>query len=223
MANNKPIIFVLGGPGCGKGTQCERIVHDFGFLHLSAGDLLRDEVKRKSELGKKCEQLMKDGKLVPADVPLSLLSKAMKDANNAKGYLIDGFPRALDQAQAFDKLVGRPTLVIFLECPQDVMEKRLLKRGETSGRSDDNLNTIIKRFETFQKESLPVIAFYRKLKAGLVLQQSSVPPPDMVYKEMELIIRKAITPVISTSDAYSQCSLWPGPDCPNLLNMDDPI
>ncbi len=66
--------------------------------------------------------------------------------------------------------VGRPKLVIFLECPQDVMEKRLLKRGETSGRSDDNLNTIIKRFETFQKESLPVIAFYRKLKAGLVLQ-----------------------------------------------------
>lgn len=66
--------------------------------------------------------------------------------------------------------VGRPNLVIFLECPQDVMEKRLLKRGETSGRSDDNLETIMKRFETFQKESLPVIAFYRKLKAGLVLQ-----------------------------------------------------
>ncbi len=66
--------------------------------------------------------------------------------------------------------VGRPTLVIFLECPQDVMEKRLLKRGETSGRSDDNLDTIMKRFETFQKESLPVIAFYRKLKASLVLQ-----------------------------------------------------
>jgi adenylate kinase len=82
-------------------------VRDFGFLHLSAGDLLRDEVKRKSELGKKCEQLMKDGKLVPAEVTLSLLSKAMKDANNAKGYLIDGFPRALEQAQAFDKIVRR--------------------------------------------------------------------------------------------------------------------
>lgn len=204
-----------GGPGCGKGTQCERIVRDFGFLHLSAGDLLREEVKKGSEVGRMCEQLMKDGKLVAVEVTLKLLKKAMKEGRKkAKGFLIDGFPRAIDQAQAFEKKVepsslveldsvqhmfckikplmfmlvnicysnqdviiyiqldaqvGRPKLVIFLDCPKEEMEKRLLKRGETSGRSDDNAATIIKRFDTFQRESLPVIDFYNKLAPGLVL------------------------------------------------------
>ena len=96
----------LGGPGSGKGTQCERIVRDFGFLHLSAGDLLRDEVKKGTEVGKDCEKLMKEGLLVPVEVTLELLKKAMKQGKKkAKGYLIDGFPRAVDQAQAFEKKV----------------------------------------------------------------------------------------------------------------------
>lgn len=96
----------LGGPGSGKGTQCERIVRDFGFLHLSAGDLLRDEVKKGTNVGKNCEKLMKEGLLVPVEVTLELLKKAMKHGKKkAKGYLIDGFPRAVDQAQAFQKKV----------------------------------------------------------------------------------------------------------------------
>ncbi|KAG0577709.1 hypothetical protein M758_5G168400 [Ceratodon purpureus] len=183
---SRPIIFVLGGPGSGKGTQCDRIVRDFGYLHLSAGDLLRDEVKKGTEIGRECEQLMKDGKLVPVDVTLRLIKKAMKEGkmNNAKGFLVDGFPRAVDQAEMFEKKVGRPRLVLFLECPREEMEKRLLKRGETSGRSDDNMATILKRFDTFLRESVPVVKFYDNLQPGILVKVSSVPPPDDVYKEI---------------------------------------
>ena len=96
-----------GGPGSGKGTQCDRIVRDFGYTHLSTGDLLRDEVKKGTEIGRQCEQLMEDGKLVPVEVTLKLIKKAMKEGkkNNTKGFLIDGFPRAVDQAEMFEKKV----------------------------------------------------------------------------------------------------------------------
>lgn len=98
----RPIIFVLGGPGSGKGTQCERIVRDFGMLHLSSGDLLREEVKKGTEIGRTCEQLMKEGKLVPVEVTLKLIKQAMEGGKKtAPGFLIDGFPRAVDQAELF--------------------------------------------------------------------------------------------------------------------------
>ncbi|KAG0579308.1 hypothetical protein KC19_4G089500 [Ceratodon purpureus] len=185
LPKGRPIIFVLGGPGSGKGTQCDRIVRDFGYLHLSAGDLLRDEVKYGTEIGQECEQLMKDGKLVPVEVTLKLIKKAMKEnRNSTTGFLIDGFPRAVDQAEVFEKKVGRPKLVVFLDCPREEMEKRLLKRGETSGRSDDNMDTILKRFDTFLLESMPVVKYYDNLQPGLVIKVSSVPPPDDVYKEI---------------------------------------
>lgn len=93
-----------GGPGCGKGTQCELIVRDFGFLHLSAGNLLREEVKKGTPAGKNCEKLMKEGKLVPLEVTLTLLENAMNNSNKTR-FLIDGFPRAIDQAKAFEKKV----------------------------------------------------------------------------------------------------------------------
>ncbi|CAM6120432.1 unnamed protein product [Calypogeia fissa] len=174
------IVFVLGGPGCGKGTQCQRIVQDFGFLHLSAGDLLRAEVKKGTDVGQNCEKLMKEGKLVPLEVTLTLLQNAMNSSGKNR-FLIDGFPRAVDQAKAFENKVGMPDKVLFLECPQKVMEERLMKRGETSGRVDDTPATILKRFETFERESMPVAAHYEALDPNIILKVSSVPPPDLVY------------------------------------------
>lgn len=95
----------VGGPGSGKGTQCDFIVRDFGYLHLSSGDLLRDEVKNGTEIGREAEQLMKDGKLVPVEITLKLINKAMRENRGATGYLIDGFPRAVEQAQLFEDKV----------------------------------------------------------------------------------------------------------------------
>ncbi|BBM98598.1 hypothetical protein Mp_1g14700 [Marchantia polymorpha subsp. ruderalis] len=177
-----------GGPGCGKGTQCEKIVKDFGFLHLSAGDLLREEVKKGTPVGLNCDKLMKEGKLVPVEVTLGLIEKAMTASGKSR-FLIDGFPRAIDQAKAFEAKICRPDKVLFLECPKEVMEQRLLKRGESSGRSDDNQATIIKRFETFQKESMPVIGFYDGVDKNIVAKVSSVPPPNQVYEVVVSVLR----------------------------------
>jgi adenylate kinase (isozyme 1 subfamily) len=172
---------VLGGPGSGKGTQCAKIVEKYGYQHLSAGDLLRDEVKSGSEVGKQCEQIMKEGKLVPQEVIIGLLKAAMIKSGTTD-FLIDGFPRALDQAHMFESMIKPCEYVIFFDCPEEVMESRLLKRGETSGRSDDNAETIRKRFKTFVEQSLPVIEHYEKLSKAYKI--SATQDPDEVFAEV---------------------------------------
>lgn len=155
----KRIFFVLGGPGSGKGTQCARLVEKFGFDHFSAGDLLRAEVASGSEQGKMVGEMIKEGRIVPGEITIALL-KAAIDGSSAPGILIDGFPRQLDQAGAFEKNVSDFEFVLFFDCPEEEMERRLLKRGETSGRTDDNIESIKKRFRTFVETSMPVITYY---------------------------------------------------------------
>ena len=175
---NAEIIFVLGGPGSGKGTQCENIVSKYGFAHFSAGDLLRAEVASGSDQGKELEATMKEGKLVPSRVTIALLKKAILASEGTK-FLIDGFPRALDQALSFEEQIVHCKFVLFFDCPQDVMLTRLLKRGETSGRADDNVETIKKRFDTFMNASMPVISYFEE--KGKVAKVSAVPHPDEVF------------------------------------------
>jgi adenylate kinase len=118
VPEDSTVLFVLGGPGTGKGTQCDRIKARYpGVVHLSAGDLLRDEVKSGSALGQKCGELMKEGKLVPMVVPITLLKNAMI-LSGGKIFLVDGFPRALDQAEAFEKDIMPCKTVIFFDCPE---------------------------------------------------------------------------------------------------------
>lgn len=155
----QPIYFVLGGPGSGKGTQCAHLVERFGFAHLSAGDLLRAEVTSGSEQAKMVGDMIKNGEIVPGHITISLL-KAAIDSSTAPGILIDGFPRQLDQAGAFERGVSDFEFVLFFDCPEEEMERRLLERGKTSGRTDDNMESIRKRFKTFIETSMPVISYY---------------------------------------------------------------
>lgn len=160
---NVKIIFVLGGPGSGKGTQCDKIVAKYGFTHLSTGDLLRDEVKSGSERGKQLTAIMERGDLVPLDTVLGLLRDAMiKKAATSKGFLIDGYPRELDQGKRFESEVAPVVSVLYFEVADETMKKRLLKRAETSGRVDDNEETIVKRLKTFHQHTQPVIDYYAK-------------------------------------------------------------
>jgi len=168
------VVFVLGGPGAGKGTQCARLVDDFRFSHLSAGDLLRAEQQRKgSEYGQLIQKCIREGDLVPMHVTIKLLENAMTVAleenrpgdgwANGKGrFLIDGFPRKMDQALQFEEDVCLSSLVLFYTTTEDVMLKRLLKRAETSGREDDNVEVIKKRFQTYKDTTMPVIEYYSK-------------------------------------------------------------
>ncbi|KAH9905542.1 UMP-CMP kinase [Fomitopsis serialis] len=169
------VIFVLGGPGAGKGTQCANLVNDFGFCHLSAGDLLRAEQNREgSEYGEMIRTYIKEGQIVPMEVTIKLLENAMKatvaESRSGEGwadgkgrFLIDGFPRKMDQAVKFDEEVCESSLVLFFTTTEEEMSKRLLKRGETSGREDDNEESIKKRFRVYKEQTMPVIEHYTKL------------------------------------------------------------
>ena len=157
------IYFVMGGPGSGKGTQCEKLTQNYGMVHLSAGDLLRAEVKSGSAEGKKIAKIIEEGKIVVSETTVGLLRKAMSQSDGP--FLIDGFPRSLSNLRAFEERMGPCAFMLFLELGEAEMESRLIKRGATSGRSDDNAETIRKRFRTFNADSMPVIEELQKLDA----------------------------------------------------------
>jgi len=160
-ASGLPIVWVLGGPGCGKGTQCDKVVAKYGFTHLSSGDLLRDEVASGSERGKSLTAIMESGQLVPLAIVLDLLAEAMiKKLSGSKGYLIDGYPREVAQGAEFEKAIAPCKHILYFEVSDETMTSRLLKRAETSGRADDNVDTIKKRLVTFHQHSEPVIQAY---------------------------------------------------------------
>ncbi|CAL9730219.1 uridylate kinase [Monosporozyma unispora] len=157
------VVFVLGGPGAGKGTQCNRLVEDYKFIHLSAGDLLRAEQNREgSQYGSLINHYITEGLIVPQEITITLLKNNIEE-NYKKGntkFLVDGFPRKMDQAITFEEIIVPSKFVLFFDCPEDVMLERLMERGKTSGRADDNIESIKKRFKTFEDTSMPVINMF---------------------------------------------------------------
>jgi UMP-CMP kinase len=190
------VLFVLGGPGAGKGTQCARLVHDYHFTHLSAGDLLRAEQDRPgSQYGQLIRDCIKNGDIVPMEVTVALLENAMRDTIAASGskrgkFLIDGFPRKMDQALKFEEVVCPARLVLFYDCPEAQMEARLLERGKTSGRADDNAESIRKRFRTFVETSMPVVNHYDA--ESRVVKVDATPTPDQVYADTQEKLRRVL-------------------------------
>ena len=180
------VVYMLGGPGSGKGTQSAYLVRDYGFTHLSAGDLLREEQDRPgSEHGQEIKDYIKEGKIVPMETTVQLIENAMKSKLKQKGsdkgrFLIDGFPRKMDQAIYFENNVCPSTCTLFLDCPEDVMKERLLNRGKTSGRSDDNEEAIVKRFKTFVETSMPVVDHFEK--ENKVIKVSATGSEGEVYE-----------------------------------------
>lgn len=178
----KKIYFILGGPGSGKGTQCKMLVEKFGFAHFSAGDLLRAEVASGSKRGEMIGEMIREGQIVPGEITIELLKNAV-ESSSASGILIDGFPRKLAQAGSFEKDVSDFEFVLFMDCPEEEMEKRLLKRGETSGRTDDNIESIRKRFKTFVETSMPVVEYFEA--KGKVRRIDATKPMDEVFAQVE--------------------------------------
>lgn len=181
------VVFVLGGPGSGKGTMCGRIVDKYGWVHLSAGDLLRAERKDPtSKDGELINEFIREGKIVPVEITLKLLQKAM-EASGKLNFLIDGFPRNLDNYQGWVKNMSHvdvPSL-LYLETTEQVMQDRILaraahaqKNGQAT-RTDDNVESIKKRFKTYLESTMPIIDTFRKQnKVHLV---DSTPDPDVVF------------------------------------------
>ncbi|KAK6357545.1 hypothetical protein TWF718_001854 [Orbilia javanica] len=180
------VIFVLGGPGVGKGTQCAKLVKEYDFVHLSAGDLLREEQSREgTDYGDLIKTYIREGKIVPMEVTIVLLENAMKrniQQSQKSKFLIDGFPRQMDQALKFEEVVVPSQFTLFFDCDEDTMTKRLLERGKTSGRSDDNMESILKRFRTFKETSMPVVNYFEGQKK--VVKVDGGKSIDAVYKDV---------------------------------------
>ena len=140
----RTIVFVLGGPGAGKSTQCANIVKEFGFTHLSTGDLLRAEVATGNARGQQFKTTMDKGELVPLDDILALVQDTMNKSGSNK-FLLDGYPRTLEQAFAFEQQVGSATFCVSIDVSDDTMKERLMSRGKTSGQSDVNEDSIAKQ------------------------------------------------------------------------------
>ena len=180
------VVYILGGPGSGKGTQAANIVRDYGFVHLSAGDLLREEQDHEgSKYGQLIKDYIKDGLIVPMEITVKLLENAMRKkmgSDNTGKFLIDGFPRKMDQAVFFEQSVCPSRCTLFLDCPEDVMRERLLNRGKTSGRLDDNEESIVKRFKTFVETSMPVVNMFEK--EDKVIKVSAVGTVGEIYERV---------------------------------------
>ncbi|CAI2378834.1 unnamed protein product [Moneuplotes crassus] len=161
------VTFVLGGPGCGKGTQCSLMVERDDFVHLSAGDLLREEQATDSKDSKLIKDYIKEGKIVPVEITCNLILKAMQKKGMSKKFLIDGFPRNEDNLQGWNKVMNKHAnvvQVVFFELSEDIMLERIMKRAETSGRADDNKEAAEKRFNTFKNETMKVIKHFEGKK-----------------------------------------------------------
>lgn len=173
-------LILFGPPGSGKGTQSEKLIAKYGLKHLSTGDLLRSEISRQTPLGKEAQNFMDKGQLVPDEVVIGMISSALDANPNAKGFLFDGFPRTAAQAEALDKLLDLKeapiAVMLALEVSETELIKRLLKRGETSGRSDDNNENVIRaRITEYHNKTAVVADYYKQFdKVEMVKGEGSI-------------------------------------------------
>ncbi len=157
-------LILFGPPGSGKGTQSANITNVYNLQHISTGDLLRDEVSRQTPLGVEAKKYMDQGMLVPDEVVIGMISSKIDETPSARGFIFDGFPRTKAQAEALDKLLEfkqtQIHIVLSLEVPENELVTRLVGRGATSGRSDDNEEIIAKRIKEYHSKTEPVAGYY---------------------------------------------------------------
>ncbi|KAH6715280.1 P-loop containing nucleoside triphosphate hydrolase protein [Leptodontidium sp. MPI-SDFR-AT-0119] len=173
------IIFVLGGPGAGKGTHCSKLAANYPIAHLSMGDNILEGVIGQPEM------------------TVSLLEAAMAEKKEKEGvpvFLLDGFPRRIEHVALFESTIGSPSMVLFLDCPEEVLQERLLNRGKTSGRVDDNISIINKRFKNFTEITMPVIEHFRA--RDRVVQIDATKDADIVYRDIQMVMEEKFGDVL---------------------------
>mmetsp|Transcript_36510 Transcript_36510/g.77670 ORF Transcript_36510/g.77670 Transcript_36510/m.77670 type:complete len:328 (-) Transcript_36510:40-1023(-) len=192
-AQKPGVVFLIGGPGSGKGTQCERIASDLGYHHLSAGELLRAERKVEGSKYKEIiDKAIVDGKTVPSEVIAGLLEKAMRNSGWEKSrFVIDGYPRSQEQLKGWEDTLSSKVNLMFclsLTVSREEMKRRLLGRAATSGRADDNEVTIEKRFVTFNEETGPLLKHFDE--QGKLREIDGDRSPEDVWAEVQQTFKK---------------------------------
>lgn len=180
-------IVIFGAPGSGKGTQSDKIIAGYGVEHISTGDVLRGEIKNNTELGKVAAQYINEGKLVPDSLIIDMLAATLDaKGKDIKGVIFDGFPRTIAQAEALDQMLAdrgeKVGVVIGLEVDDAELIKRIILRGQTSGRADDNEETAKKRLNTYYSQTLPLKDFY--VNAGKYASIQGVGSIDDIYAKI---------------------------------------
>lgn len=177
-------LILFGPPGSGKGTQSEKLIEKYGLLHLSTGDLLRKEIANQTKLGLEAKSFMDQGQLVPDAVVIGMINSALEANPAAKGFLFDGFPRTVAQAQALDNLLASKnsgiSIVLALEVDQEELVKRIQIRGQSSGRSDDSDPNVIRaRLVEYENKTAPVAGHYAGV--GKVVYVKGVGTIDEIF------------------------------------------
>ena len=160
-------IVIFGAPGSGKGTQSDKLIEKYGLNHISTGDVLRGEIKKGTELGKTAAAYIEKGQLIPDELMVNILASVYDSfGRESKGVIFDGFPRTIPQAEALKQMLNersdKVAAMIELDVPEDELMKRLILRGQQSGRADDNEETIKKRLVVYHSQTLPLIEWYKK-------------------------------------------------------------
>ncbi len=159
-------LVIFGPPGAGKGTQSTRITSHFDLFHISTGDIFRKHVKEETEIGLRVQSYLNAGKLVPDDVVIEILGKTIDQETSANGFVFDGFPRTINQAEALDKMLSQKgmqiDIVISLVADEETLIHRLLRRANLEGRKDDTQKVIEERLNVYQKQTKPLIDYYDK-------------------------------------------------------------
>jgi adenylate kinase len=184
-------VILFGPPGSGKGTQSEKLIEKYGLVHLSTGDLLRKEMKAGTPLGLEAKSLIEKGQLVPDEVVVGMISSALEANPKANGFLFDGFPRTIAQAESLDRLLELKktaiNIVLFLQVNEDELIKRLVGRAQTSGRLDDaDPEVQRKRQEVYKNETLPVAGYYQN--AGKVERVEGEGTIDEIFERLTTLI-----------------------------------
>ena len=187
-------IVIFGGPGSGKGTQSDKLISHYNLFHISTGDVLRDHIRRGTDLGNTANSYISKGKLIPDDLMVSILEQVLIDNAQtvADGVIFDGFPRTIPQAEALNEMLqkrgNKVNIVIGLEVPDEELTERLLKRGLESGRSDDNRETIAKRLEVYHSQTAPLKAFYQN--QGIYAAIKGIGTIDSIFQSIQEAIDK---------------------------------
>ena len=187
-------IVIFGGPGSGKCTQSDKLISHYNLFHISTGDVLRDHIRRGTDLGNTANSYISKGKLIPDDLMVSILEQVLIDNAQAvaDGVIFDGFPRTIPQAKALNEMLqkrgNKVNIVIGLEVPDEELTERLLKRGLESGRSDDNRETIAKRLEVYHSQTAPLKTFYQN--QGIYAAIKGIGTIDSIFQSIQEAIDK---------------------------------
>lgn len=185
-------IVIFGAPGSGKGTQSENLIKHYELFHISTGDVLRDHIKRGTELGKTAKGFIDQGQLIPDELMIGILAQVIDDNKEAaqNGVIFDGFPRTIPQAEALETLLNERgtsvSAVVGLEVPEQELIDRLVKRGQMSGRSDDNEETIKKRLAVYHNQTSPLQEFYKE--KGLYKAIKGTGTIDGIFEDIKAAI-----------------------------------